>query len=491
MATFFNEHFGIDAETLDSYGALNISIVNDLPLFIDPFLLFNSEKDDYRALHDAIIDYLVFLRDRSAKGPVSDALLSSWYCFGEVKQNWLGFSISGNGGTGLGMDFARALHSNLHNLFSDFGEEKVTEGSHLEKVCLISDGVGRDNISDFTTNLIKDYLCRYTEQFAAQHLKPSDIRQVAVGKTQFKYETETWERATYALPWFNDDFVILTPKDILTRDENWINKGDLVGDFQMIPTAIPDSQLRAQVENYFSKILHKPGRRKRGPSAKERSEAARRTLLEFPQLIDYYIKLKEQHGDEAADLSAEKVLATEYMFIRQVAEMQHTLLRETDFYGIGGGAYKEAHARVGYLKDVIENKGGHRLFYHDGAPVQREKDLQILYRLVWFGTPSDVGTEANDGRGPVDFKISRGAHDKTLVEMKLAKNTQLERNLEKQVPIYQAASDAKNAIKVILYFTVAELRKVNAILKKLDLVGNKDIVLIDARDDNKPSGSKA
>ncbi len=50
MATFFNEYFGIDAETLDTYGALNISIVNDLPLFIDPFLLFNSEKDEYRAL---------------------------------------------------------------------------------------------------------------------------------------------------------------------------------------------------------------------------------------------------------------------------------------------------------------------------------------------------------------------------------------------------------------------------------------------------------
>ncbi|MCK1478867.1 hypothetical protein IVB27_30010 [Bradyrhizobium sp. 197] len=490
MATFFNEYFGIDAETLDSYGALNISIINDLPLFIDPFLLFNSEKDEYRALHDAMIDYLVFLRDRSARGPVSDALLSSWYCFGEVKQNWLGFSISGNGGTGLGMDFARALHSNLHSLFSDFGEEKITEGSHLEKVCLISDGVGRDNISDFTTNLIKDYLCRYTEQFAAQHLKPSDVRQVAVGKTRFKYETETWERATYALPWVNGDFVILTPKDILTRDENWINKGDLVGDFQNIPTAISDSQLRAQVENYFHKILDRPGRR-RHSSAKERSEAARRTLLEFPQLIDYYIKLKEQHGDDAADLSAEKVLATEYMFIRQIADIQKTLLRETAFYGTSGGAYEEAHARVGYLKDVIENKGGHRLFYHDGAPVQREKDLQILYRLVWFGTPSDVGTEANDGRGPVDFKISRGAHDKTLVEMKLAKNTQLERNLEKQVPIYQAASDAQNAIKVILYFSVAELRKVNTILKKLDLADNKDIVLIDARDDNKPSGSKA
>jgi hypothetical protein len=51
MATFFNEYFEIDAETLEKYGALNISIVNDLPLFIDPFLLFNSEKEEYRDLH--------------------------------------------------------------------------------------------------------------------------------------------------------------------------------------------------------------------------------------------------------------------------------------------------------------------------------------------------------------------------------------------------------------------------------------------------------
>ncbi|MGY2930426.1 hypothetical protein [Bradyrhizobium sp. 45] len=87
-------------------------------------------------------------------------------------------------------------------------------------------------------------------------------------------------------------------------------------------------QERQDVPVPLRHILDKPGRRRR-PSAKERPEAARRTLLEFPQLIDYYIKLKEQHGGEAADLSAEKVLATEYTFIRQVADIQHTLLRET------------------------------------------------------------------------------------------------------------------------------------------------------------------
>jgi hypothetical protein len=143
------------------------------------------------------------------------------------------------------------------------------------------------------------------------------------------------------------------------------------------------------------------------------------------------------------------------------------------------------------LKDVIENKGGHRLFYHNGKAITRESDLHILFRFVWFGSPSDVGTEANDGRGPVDYKISRGAKDKTLVEMKLASNTALERNLEKQLPIYQKASDAKHGIKAIIYFSISEKRRVDTVLKKLGLQGHKDVVLIDARNDNKPSGSKA
>src|ERR1700731_450822 len=135
---------------------------------------------------------------------------------------------------------------------------------------------------------------------------------------------------------------------------------------------------------------------------------------------------------------------------------------------------------------------GHRIFYDGTQPIiRREHDLHVLYRLVWVGTPSDVSMEVNDGRGPADSKISRGFSDKTIVEMKLAKNTHLRRNLEKQAEIYQRASDAKRSIKVIIYFTTDEQRRVNVILKELDLLDHPDIVLIDARNDNKPSGSKA
>jgi hypothetical protein len=114
-----------------------------------------------------------------------------------------------------------------------------------------------------------------------------------------------------------------------------------------------------------------------------------------------------------------------------------------------------------------------------------------MFRLVWFGTPSDVSSEANDGRGPADFKVSRGARDKTIVEMKLASNTALRRNLQHQTAIYQRASAAGASIKVIMFFTLEERARVLAILDDLKLRDSPNVILIDARSDNKPSGSKA
>jgi hypothetical protein len=62
-----------------------------------------------------------------------------------------------------------------------------------------------------------------------------------------------------------------------------------------------------------------------------------------------------------------------------------------------------------------------------------------------------VSREVNDGRGPADFKASRGALDKTIVELKLASNSKLEQNLQKQTEAYEKASDTTHpSLKGIL-----------------------------------------
>jgi phosphopantothenate synthetase len=78
-----------------------------------------------------------------------------------------------------------------------------------------------------------------------------------------------------------------------------------------------------------------------------------------------------------------------------------------------------------------------------------------------------------------------------LIEFKLGSNSQLKRNLEKQLPIYAAANRTRTSVKVIVYYTARDEKRVNKILKELKLDGEKSIVLIDARSDNKPSASRA
>ncbi len=488
---YFTDYFGVKPTVLTRFGAFNLSLVNDLPLFIDPFLLFNSDKPAYRKLHAEIIEYVTFLREMAAKGPISKGLLKAWYTFPEVKQNWLGFSKVGNSGSGLGPKFATSLSKNLNVLFHDFGSESITAGSHLEKLCLIDEGVGRDNISDFTTNLIKKYLLDYTQKFALKHLRADQRRLVRVDKVTFSYSTRTWKPESFELPFWANDHVILTPRDMLTRDEAWINRSDLFHDFSDIVGAVPDDQLRAQLSQYFASRLPKPqGRKDKGPTRDDIHQAILSTIRHFPTVIDHYIRQKEQEGDKATAISAERVQEVEQLFLHRLTEMVQRLHRETAFYATPGDTLEEARARVLFLKDVIENKDGHKVFYGlDGKPVRREEVVQLLFRLTWYASLSDVNREVNNGRGPVDYKISRGAADSALVEFKLAKNSKLEQNLKHQVEVYKRANSTKKALKVIVSFTLDELKKVKRILKKLDIEQDPNVILIDADSRKKLSAS--
>lgn len=493
---YFTDFFSIDEETLEEYGAFNISLINDLPLFIDPFLLFGSSKEEYQQLHGSILSYLSFLKSKSAEGGISEAQIKSWYKFSEVKQTWLGFSVHGNKGSGLGNNFGNVMSRNMHIVFDDLNKETVTVTSHLEKAGLFQIGVGKDNISDFTCNLIKSFLLEYTERFAKDKLRTDQVKKIMVDKVYFDYTMERWMPKEFILPFFNKDYVILTPKDILTKDDNWINSHDLKGDFESICNAIPNDQLRGEIQNYFRKKLPAPiiigkgkKQREKKPSQKDISNAINETIQMFPKILNYYIKRKEENKEGAKSVSQENVQEVEIVFQENVINLIRQLVEQTKFYDINeANSFEASLKRVEFLKDVIENKDGYRLFYYKGKPLKREADLQVIYKLTWYSSPYDVNREVNNGRGPVDYAVSKGSKDKTLIEFKLASNKKLKMNLQNQVKVYEAASDTKQSIKVIMYFDHSELLTLRAILKELNLEDDKSIILIDAGN-NKPSAS--
>lgn len=471
---------------LEGYGAFDISLASDLPLFVDPFLLFNSDEPEYQSLHAGIIKYLTFLRDRADR-PLTPGLINAWYKFSEVKQNWLGFTLLGNAGSGLGVDFAIALHGSLGSILKSFGDETITRGTHLEKLALIKEGVGRDNISDLTTNLIKAYLLEYTQRFARLHLEAHQRAEFAVQRTEFNYTTETWATRTYELPTYRGDFVLLTPADMLTRDDTWISRSDMLDRFSRLPEAVPDDQLRAQINNYFGSRLSER------PTRDELSSAAQSTLRRYPELIDYYIREKEDAGDQAVRRSAERREETKTFLVEMVKAIVADLAARTEFYQTPQTSYAEALFRALAFKKYIEDQDGYKLINRPGheRTFSNEKDVQLYFGLAFIGSEYDVNREVNNGRGPVDFKVSKGSFDKSLIEVKLASNSHLKRNLEKQVEIYEKANGTRTAVKMIVGYTGDELARVERILDDLKLRNEESIVIIDARADNKPSGSKA
>lgn len=134
--------------------------------------------------------------------------------------------------------------------------------------------------------------------------------------------------------------------------------------------------------------------------------------------------------------------------------------------------------------------------YHRGAFIiqsagsrEKEKTVQrtlhavaLMYckKFNW-----DISPEEDSGRGPVDFKISRGT-DKTVIEIKLTSNAECVHGLEVQIEEY-AKSEATNNKLFILVNTGQNERRVNTILKKHEEMLNAGlnparVVIIDAKE---------
>ena len=464
----FSEYFQLDPEVLDHYGALNICIDSDLPLFIDPFLLFASGKPEYKALHDEIVAHLIRLKGLALENPGRDVGL---FQFPEVKQNWLGFCKYGNNGKGLGKKFARNLVSAFDGFYSNFGEEKITSSSHIEKLTLVGSGIGRDFISDFSTNLLLEYLLNYTQKFALEFL-PEHMRKRFSVRCRFEPKLSIWVPKEFELPYFHledGDFILLTPLDILTKDDAFICHNDLTSQFRRIANALENPALRDAVNQFFQERLP------RDPREADIEQAIDATLRRFPELLDFYIRYKEVSKDRAAPISAEKVRKLQTELLSTLQEFCEHVAKYSPFFRTQPTSYEAALQRAYYLKQVIEDNDGYRIFFKDGKPIASEDTIQQIFRLTWFATPYAVDSEVNNGRGPADYKISYGARDSVVVEFKLASSSSLKRNLLNQVEIYKKAAKSINDIKVILCYSKSEIVKVNRTLKGIGQEGQRTL----------------
>ena len=496
---FFSEYYGISNSVIDEYGAVDISFVCDIPLFIDPMLIFNSEKEEYKKLHKDIVKYFHFLYQKATSG-LQEKELKAWFEFNEVPNNWLGYSMYGNKGAALGKKYAHFLYDNIRFATNT---NNISKSSHIENIMLLYEGSGKDKISDLVVNLIKGFLCSYTEKFAKKYIDSKFLMKTNVERIEFNYDTESFMSKEYTLPYIinekgKKEYVLLTPKDILREDEPAINRKSFLDSYDEIRLAIDNEVLRTYVNNYFSKAVlkYEEHQRKNKKKVNEKSikrierQAFTELIGEYPELYDYYIKIVEDNPEQVnsnakieRDSELRKLCDNSKKIVELIIKSGYTIYEELS-------AREEAKRRIKEFKHLIEDCDGYKNLYYKGEQIALEKELQRLFRFVWVDTTFKVDSEPNNGRGQADFIVSKGKYNQNVIEFKLASNNSLD-HVFTQVEIYEAANCSEGSLIVIFFFTMQEEIFARNIIKRAGYENmiDESIFLIDCRKDNKKSAS--
>lgn len=248
----------------------------DLPLSIDPFLLFKSRDEQLRDLHAKILS--IFNQGvrsfREGRREDLDRLID----FPEVDEIGFGYSYGRIKGSGLGWLLNRLLTETL--VASPALQERGLR--HVEELQLVSIGVGPDRVSDIAGNVLKSFLIEYTQQQAAIWNIPTKTSLPV--QHIFDFATWDWSDGYFDLP-LNPESglpIILVPRRIV-RLLPWINYDDYARtDFRMYlrPSKGP-------------RMARPPGmpKEKRADLAKKEVVEVTRTKIE---LLDQYIGRKER-----------------------------------------------------------------------------------------------------------------------------------------------------------------------------------------------------
>jgi hypothetical protein len=193
----------------------------DVPVGIDPFLLFKSRDPEFRILHDKIINVFRSGIDCIKAGHGEDA--RTIFQFPEVAEIGLGYTRQGKKGSGVG----NFLSSLILNTLRDSPMMLDRGVRHIEELQLISMGIGPDRVSDIAASLIKSYLIEYTQKQCATW-SILLTRGVPV-KHFFDYDTWGWMDGYFDLPIspIDGSAILLVPRRIV-RALPWINYDDFV-----------------------------------------------------------------------------------------------------------------------------------------------------------------------------------------------------------------------------------------------------------------------
>lgn len=408
---------------LDENGVFDPVINEDSHFFINLQRLKKTTVPEFVDAYKKIHDYfrkIIKLLDKAAHKTTADSFYRQalkMFDFSEVNGLCLGYA-KGTSGAGFGARLA----SQVINTAYDIVKAGVTDPEFFELLPLFQENVGADRLSDMIATLILDDIRAYTKKINAE----LEINQKQYKKLSFNGD--------FLINPYKHDEVLLVPVDILHKlpvAESW-------EDIDLVVSQ--NNTLRAEMNYEVALEWTKY-------SALERKSYLRREVFKDPNACKRVIE-----GYKAEEL--EKYNPHEdfrYYLAKLLQVIEHldvnwkTQQRATN-------SYMGAMDILDFFKQWIEyNKGWEVILGADSR--NREKILQRVIHLAGLSyikaNNLDMSCEPDEGRGPVDFKVSMG-QDITAIEVKLSSNSQYLHGYEVQIEEYGKAEQTDSLIYVLV-----------------------------------------
>ena len=160
-------------------------INEDIPFFIDPFLLWKSPSQQDNALHTNLLNYFNYFGKEYIKGnsEVVTTLIECSEC------NEVGL---GNSKTRFGKKIGEKTAKEILDIFKTVPELAENGFIHFEVIQLLVENIAEDRISDFTANFIKSFLIDYTIDNCQKLGIPMEEVSISyLSNKDFKFTSET------------------------------------------------------------------------------------------------------------------------------------------------------------------------------------------------------------------------------------------------------------------------------------------------------------
>ena len=194
----------------------------DIPLFLDPFLLWKSPSQQDNSLHTTIINsfnHLGFLLNEGKEKQAIEILIKLSECC-EVGL--------GNSRTRKGLRIGESVAKNILSLFNDIPQISKSGFIHFEEIQLFVDQISKDRISDFACNFVKSFLIDFTIEQCEKYNIPIEKTEIEL----YDYKKNDFIEEENYLPQNPEtgDPIILVPKRWLRRI-SWINYEDYLNSY--------------------------------------------------------------------------------------------------------------------------------------------------------------------------------------------------------------------------------------------------------------------